>query len=118
MRADRPLLAAAAFLAAGLWTIFFFGTANSAFSAAIPFSNSTVHLDVTTAGPAAIGGVVLTLIGLLLLVWAIIAAIAGQGGSVRDRVVRERVVDRYPAPVETAHYEAPATSTTGRKHFL
>lgn len=74
MRSDRSLLASAAFLAAGLSTIFFYGTANSGISAALPWSNSTFHLSVLIDGPGAIGGVALTILGVLFLIWAILGA--------------------------------------------
>jgi hypothetical protein len=78
MRADRPLLGAFLFLGCGLGLIFGYCNGATTFTAAYPFSASTLHLDVLTNGPAAAGGVVLTAIGLLLLLWAVLAAIVGQ----------------------------------------
>ena len=121
MRADRPLLGAAVSLAAGLWMIFFYGTANSGFSAAVPFSNSTLHLDIATTGPAAMGGAVLVAIGVLLLAWAILAAIVWHasllvGGDRRREPRQERI---FEPPEDTTRFiTPPATGTSGRRHFL
>ncbi len=78
MRAERPLLLGVLFLAGGLATILSYCNGASNFTASFPFTGSTLHIDVLTNGPAAVGGVVLTAIGLLLLVWAFLAAIVGQ----------------------------------------
>jgi hypothetical protein len=78
MRADRPLLGAIVFLACGLGLIIGYCNGATSFTAAFPFTASTLHIDVLTNGPAAAGGVVLTAIGLLLLLWAVLAAIVGQ----------------------------------------
>jgi hypothetical protein len=78
MRADRPLLGAILFLAGGLGLIIGYCNGATSFTASFPFTGSTLHIEVLTNGPAAIGGVVLTAIGLLLLVWAFLAAIVGQ----------------------------------------
>jgi len=78
MRADRPLLAGVIFLAGGLATILGYCTGASAFTASFPFTSSSLHVDVLTNGPAAVGGVVLIGIGLLLLLWAVLAAIVSQ----------------------------------------
>jgi nitrogen fixation-related uncharacterized protein len=78
MRADRPLLGAILFLACGLGLILGYCNDATSFTAAFPFNGSTLHIDVLTNGPAAVGGVVLTAVGLLLLLWAVLAAIVGQ----------------------------------------
>jgi len=75
MRADRPVLISAVFLAAGLSVLFCYGTSGSGLNAALPMSNSSFHLTLTTGGGAAIGGVILTIIGVLCLIWAIIASL-------------------------------------------
>src|ERR1039458_6900860 len=89
MRADRPLLGAILFLACGLGLILGYCNDATSFTAAFPFTASTLHIDVLTNGPAAVGGEVLTALGLLLLLWAALAAIVGQisqlfSGSHRD----------------------------------
>jgi hypothetical protein len=96
MRADRLLLGAILFLACGLFLILGYCNDATSFTAAFPFTGSTLHIDVLTNGPAAVGGVVLTAIGLLLLLWAALAAIVGQivqlfSGSHRDP---ETLLDR------------------------
>ena|ERR1700691_4708806 len=81
MKADRPLLGAVLFLAGGLGLILAYCTDATTFTAAFPSAGSTLHIDVLTNGPAAIGGVALVAIGLLLLLWAVLAAIVGQLGQ-------------------------------------
>ncbi len=78
MRSERPLIASVLFLAAGLSLIFGYCNGTSSFNAAFPMAASAFHLDITTAGPAALGGITLTALGVLLLVWALMAAIVGQ----------------------------------------
>ncbi len=81
MKSDRPLLGSILLLAAGLALIFSYCNGTTSFNAAYPFSGSTLHIDLMTNGPAAVGGVVLTAIGLLMLLWAVLAAIVGQVGQ-------------------------------------
>jgi hypothetical protein len=106
MRAERPLILAVLFLAAGLGLIFTYCQGNTSMSLAFPFAASTLQMAVTTTGPAAVGGVVLTALGLLLLVWAFLMAIVGELGMLspdrRARRRREKVfeeeVDEDPVP--------------------
>jgi len=72
------LIACILFLAAGLGLIFVYCNGASSFNAAFPVSASVFHLDVTTAGPAALGGIALIATGILLLLWALLGAIVGQ----------------------------------------
>jgi hypothetical protein len=78
MKSERPLIASVLFLAAGLSLIFGYCNGASSFNAAFPVAASVFHLDITTAGPAALGGITLTALGVLLLVWALLAAIVDQ----------------------------------------
>lgn len=78
MRCERPLIAAIVFLATGLSLIFGYCNGVSSLNAAYPLTNSVLHLDITTTGPAALGGISLTAVGLLLLLWALLGAIVGQ----------------------------------------
>lgn len=93
MRCERPLIAAIVFLATGLSLIFGYCNGVSSLNAAYPLSNSVLHLDLTTTGPAALGGISLTAIGVLLLVWSFLGAIVGQishlfhGGEEHERIV-------------------------------
>jgi hypothetical protein len=99
LRSDRPLILAVLFLAAGLGVIFGYGNGTAGFNAAYPVSAASVALSITTIGPAAIGGLALTAIGLVLLIWSFLASIVGQvrliGPGVREReIVREVPVVR------------------------
>lgn len=100
MRADRPLIASVVFLAAGLSLIFGYCKGSTSLSAAYPLAASALHMDITTTGPAAMGGIGLIALGLLLLLWALLAAIVRQigllFGSSRDpdRIVpSERILE-------------------------
>ena len=78
MRSDGPLILAVLALASGLTIIFAYGVGTSGFNAAYPFSAANLNLSIATTGPAAIGGLGLTALGLLLLLWALICAIVGE----------------------------------------
>ena len=93
MRCERPLIAAIAFLATGLSLIFGYCNGASSLSAAFPPAGSVLHFDITTTGPAALGGITLTAFGLLLLAWALLAAIVGQISRLFG-ASREREMDR------------------------
>jgi hypothetical protein len=88
MRSDRPLIASVVFLATGCSLIFGYCNGTSSLNAAFPIDASTLHFDITTTGAAALGGIALLGVGLLLFVWALLAAIVGQigqlAGSARD----------------------------------
>ena len=115
MRAERPLLASAAFLAAGLWILFYYGTASSGISAAVPWSNSNFHLSLMVDGPAAMGGVVLTVIGILFLIWAILGALAWVGSVVAGgERAREKLAGR-PQPVQPEGSQFNQTSASEHK---
>ncbi|MGH9591009.1 MAG: hypothetical protein ACRD25_11485 [Terracidiphilus sp.] len=88
MRADRPILVSAVFLAAGLSVLFCYGHSGSTLNAALPMSNSGFHLHLTTAGGAAIGGVILTIIGVLCFIWAIFAALGWHWNLLTRRARR------------------------------
>src|SRR5580692_3958457 len=78
MKSDRPLIVSVLLLAAGLALILVYCHGNTNLSAAYPLSGSTLHVELTTAGPAVLGGILLTALGLLLLAWAFLAAIVSQ----------------------------------------
>ena len=115
MRADRPVLISAVFLAAGLSVLFCYGTAGSGLSAALPISNSGFHLTLATGGGVAIGGVILTIIGLLCFIWAIFASLGtfltGRG---RIRAVRANTPSQVPPAVRTREPD----SSTGPRRIL
>lgn len=100
MTSDRPLIAAVLFLASGLGLIIGYCNGTTSMNVAYPMTTSAFHLDITTAGPAALGGLTLTAFGVLLLLWAFLAAIASQIGQLfghsRDDVritARERILE-------------------------
>jgi hypothetical protein len=82
MRPDRPLIVSVLLLAAGLGLIFGYCDGNIGLNASYPLSAASFKLSLSTFGPAAVGGPVLTLLGLLLLVWALFCAILDQIGLV------------------------------------
>lgn len=75
--------------------IFAYGVGTAGFNAAYPFSGANLQLSIATNGPAAIGGLGLATLGLLLLIWALICAILGQfrviGTDRPDRLERKRM---------------------------
>jgi hypothetical protein len=75
-------------LVAGFWPILGYCHGTTSFNAAYPFAGSVLHIDLTTTGPGVLGGLALVAVGLLLLAWAVIAAIVGQimhlGGGGRE----------------------------------
>ncbi len=95
MRPDRPLLGAVACLAAGVGLIVGYCQGTTSMNAAFPFAASTFHIDLTTNGPAVFGGIGMIALGLLLLVWAVLAAIVSQIGRMVGREDRyESILDR------------------------
>ncbi|MDE3202326.1 MAG: hypothetical protein KGN79_15550 [Acidobacteriota bacterium] len=80
MRADRPLILAVLMLAGGLGLIFGYCHGNAGLNVGYPFAGSVVKLSIETYGPAAVGGPVLTLLGLIALVWALLCAVLSQFG--------------------------------------
>ncbi len=80
MRADRPLILAVLLLATGLSLIFGYCHGNAGLNVAYPFAGSVVKLSIETYGPAAVGGPVLTLLGLIAFAWAFLCAVLAQFG--------------------------------------
>lgn len=117
MRVDRPLVGAVIFLAVGLGLIIGYCHGTTGFSASYPFAGSALHLDLTTTGPAVLGGVLCTTLGSLLLVWAFLAALVSL--FTWSEHTRERVVERYsvvPAPDGNGYAEATEADEE-HKHF-
>ncbi|HEX8711943.1 MAG TPA: hypothetical protein VF730_08730 [Terracidiphilus sp.] len=85
MRADRTLLASAIFLGAGLFILLRYGATGAEFATAMPWSSMGFHLNLADTGPAAIGGAALVAVGLLLLLWSILAALAFNVSLLFDR---------------------------------
>jgi hypothetical protein len=93
MRSDGPVLLAIVFLGTALGVLIGFGVGHTGFNASYPFTDSVLHVDLTTTGPGVVGSVVLGAIGAVCLVWAFFAAIIGLfSGSGVTR--HERVVER------------------------
>jgi hypothetical protein len=78
MKSDGPLILAVLFLASGLTIIFAYGVGSAGFNAAYPFSAANLNLSIATTGPAAMGGLALTALGLLVLLWGLICALVGE----------------------------------------
>jgi hypothetical protein len=78
MKPDRPLILSVILLAAGLGIIFGYCHGTVGLNVAIPVSGASFILCTTTTGPGALGGFVLTVLGVFLLVWALICAVIGQ----------------------------------------
>ncbi len=97
MKSDGPLILAVLFLASGLTIIFTYGIGSAGFNAAYPFSAANLQLSIATTGPAAIGGLALTALGVLTLVWALICAFVGEFSGIgsgrynADRLERKRL---------------------------
>lgn len=77
MKSDGPLILAVVSLAAGLSVIIYYGVGTTAFNAAYPLSGANLQVSLATVGPAAVGGLALTALGLLILCWALICAFIG-----------------------------------------
>ncbi|HZB89686.1 MAG TPA: hypothetical protein VE291_13590 [Terracidiphilus sp.] len=78
MRSDRPLIVAVLLLAGGLGLIFGYCHGGAGWSVAYPMDGASVKLNVDTYGPAAVGGPLLLLAGLLALFWSFLCAIVAQ----------------------------------------
>jgi hypothetical protein len=78
MKPDRPLIISILLLAGGSVLIFGYANGTAGLSAALPITNSTLHVNVNTTGPAALGGIALLGIGVPLLLWSLLAAIVSQ----------------------------------------
>lgn len=78
MKPDRPLIASLLALAGGLSLILGYCNGSTSFNAAYPFNGSILHIDITTTGPGVLGGLALIALGLLLMAWALIAAVVSQ----------------------------------------
>ncbi len=116
MRSDRPLILAVIFLGVGLGVLIGYCSGTTGFNASYPLTGSIVHVELTTTGPGVLGGLTATVIGVLLLAWAFLAAIVSlfTGPSVR----RERFVERVSVVPheETSEYDVESVPAQ-RRHF-
>jgi hypothetical protein len=78
MKSDRLVIFAVLFLAGGLGLLFGFTNGTTGLNVGYPFSETRLHLDLTTTGIPALVGVPLVAAGGLLLLFALVAAIASQ----------------------------------------
>jgi len=121
MKPDRPLILSILFLAAGLWLVFGYAHGIAGLSAAWPVANSTIHVDVNTSGLGALSGIALLGIGLLLLVWSLLAAIVSQlmllaGGSYKGpaKLLDYRSSEEYQ-PADIEEEDAPVSRSANRR---
>jgi len=101
MRCDRPFIVSVVLLASGLALLFGYCHGTVGMNAAYPLDGSTFNMAATTTGAAVLGGVLLTALGLLAMVWALIAAIVSQMqliGSTHDRPERVELPKRVNRP--------------------
>jgi hypothetical protein len=95
MRPDRPLIVAVACLASGVGLIIGYCQGAASMNAAYPFTGSMLHIELTTNGPAVLGGIALIALGLLLIAWAVLAAFVSQISLLMGRDDRmDSILDR------------------------
>jgi hypothetical protein len=113
MRVDRPLIGAILFLGGGLAVIIGYCHGATAFGAAYPFTQSMLHIELTTTGPGVVGGLALMAIGALFLVWAFLAAIVSLfTWEESPRAGRERFSGRYSVVPVDEDDDLPAEAET------
>jgi uncharacterized membrane protein len=78
MRTDRWLIAALVFLVGGLWLTFEWGHGNVGLSVAFPMASTKLSINVFTTGWPVLTGLPLVLVGVVLMVIALIAALVAQ----------------------------------------
>lgn len=78
MNCERSLIAAVVFLITGGGLIFGFTHGTAGFGAAYPIAGTTFEISLKTTGAPALGGVIATLLGILLLLIAVIQAVVAQ----------------------------------------
>jgi hypothetical protein len=99
MKPNLPLVCSVLCLTAGLALIVGYGQGTSSINVGYPIAASALQFSITTTGPAVVGGVCMTVLGLLLMIWALICAIIDGFGFARpDRysLGTPDVVERQP----------------------
>jgi hypothetical protein len=81
MTSQRVLLGSVVLLAIGLSLILGYCHGTVGLSAAYPLARCSLQVSITTTGAPAIIGVVLSLAGVVLLMWAVVDAILAQTES-------------------------------------
>lgn len=114
MRPDRPLIFGAACVASGVGVILSYCHGTTSMKAAYPLAGSAMHLEFTLDGPAALGGTALIAAGLLLLLWAVIAAFESQFRLLGSRDEHRAIFEREQ-PFEDQHYDG-TLGITGHRH--
>ena len=116
MRSDRPLILAVIFLGIGLGVLIGYCSGTTGFSASYPFTNSVLHIEMSTIGPGVVGGLAATLVGVVLLIWAFFAAIVSLFTG--PAVAKTRVVERYSVvPRDEGSEYDTETVPAPRRHF-
>jgi hypothetical protein len=85
MKCDRPLILSVLLMAVGLGLTFGYCHGNAGMNVSYPFAGSVLKLNIETYGPAAVGGPLVTLMGLLVLAWALLCAVLAQFGLMGGR---------------------------------
>jgi len=88
MKTRRLLIVSFLFLASGIGLIAGYCSGTAGFSAGYPLSGTSIKLDITTVGLPALTGVPLTVIGLVLLIFSVIASIIGEIRAPRTKPKR------------------------------
>ena len=78
MKSDRLVIGAVVFLCGGIGLLFGFTDGTTGFNIGYPFSATRLHVDITTTGIPVLAGLPMVAAGVLLLFFALIAAIAAQ----------------------------------------
>ena len=117
MRPDRPVIGGVVCLATGVALLVAYCHDASSASLVYPFSGSTLHVDLTTTGPAVLGGLAFVALGALFLAWSLLAAIVSQISLLFHREDRaEGIFGRYDAPTFEAYDDrAPITLFESKK---
>lgn len=116
MRPDRPVIGAVVCLATGVALIVAWCHGVTGASVTYPFSGSTLHIDLTTSGPAVLGGLIFLALGILFLAWSLLAAIVSQIILLFHREDRiEGIFGQYRAPSFEAYEDQSPISLTESK---
>ena len=78
MKSDRLVIFAVLFLAGGLGLLLGFTNGSTGLNVGYPFSETRLHVEITTIGIPVLVGVPLVAAGAVLLLFALIAAVASQ----------------------------------------
>jgi hypothetical protein len=117
MRPDRPVIGAVVCLATGIALIVAWCHDASSASLAYPLAGSNLHIDLSTSGPAVLGGLFFLALGVLFLLWSLLAAIVSQISLLigsEDRM--ESIVGKYREPsFEYDNYPNTITLTESKK---